>query len=355
MARTKKPALSAPNPLSASGGSFSASDGTHSGHERLIALERTGFGRTDLAGMSPADLKTLFEQLSLLRGHGFTADELRTMPRSWVALEYAQAVRNGATPGEPPPAGEVQEAGAAPEAGQPGARAAPEPGEAGAGDIWGVIFGVWPQPQNPLFQIDGPVAQLLKGLRQSPRNHDELRLTEALGAIGFIVDGYRQPTHPLHDRSLPRQRHCNAKQRHRNAEQKELDKFYEKAIKLATDIPGSDVLRHNWVSGREDDRLPDLVALLATLDNFTGFVAATRKRLVGKRGPKTQRHLVEQIIEIIEEYIGAKVKRSIKRGTPADVVRKIVEIMDAAIDKGTIDGALRARSKAFGEIKRRKR
>jgi hypothetical protein len=348
MARTKKPALSAPNPLSASGGSFSASDGTHTGHERLIALERTGFGRTDLAGMSPADLKTLFEQLSLLRGHGFTADELRTMPRSWVALEYAQAVRNGATPGEPPPAGEVQEAGAAPEAGQPGARAAPEPGEAGAGDIWGVIFGVWPQPQNPLFQIDGPVAQLLKGLPQSPRNHDELRLTEALGAIGFIVDGYRQPTHPLHDRSLPRQRH-------RNAEQKELDKFYEKAIKLATDIPGSDVLRHNWVSGPEDDHLPDLVALLATLDNFTGFVAATRKRLVGKRGPKTQRHLVEQIIEIIEEYIGAKVKRSIKRGTPADVVRKIVEIMDPAIDKGTIDGALRARSKAFGEIKRRKR
>ena len=70
---------------------------------------------------------------------------------------------------------------------------------------------------------------------------------------------------------------------------------------------------------------PDLVALLAALDNFTGFVAAKRKRLVGKRGPKTQRHLVEQIIEIIEEYLGAKVKRSGKRGTPADVVRKIVD------------------------------
>jgi len=46
------------------------------------------------------------------------------------------------------------------------------------------------------------------------------------------------------------------RQQHRDAEQKELDKFCEKAIKLATDIPGSDVLRHNWVSGPEDDAPP---------------------------------------------------------------------------------------------------
>jgi hypothetical protein len=288
------------------------------------------------------------DQLSLLQGHGFTADELRTMPRSWVALEYAQAVRNGATPGEPPPAAEPQEAGAAPEAGPPSATGAPEPGEAGAADIWSAISGVWPQPRTPLFQIDGPVARLLKGLPQSPRNHDELRLTEALGAIE-LFGGSRGESGVA-----ARTKKGRAKSG-LTAEQKELDKFREKAIKFATDIHGSDVLRHNWVSGPEDDRLPDLVALLATLDNFTGFVAAKRKRLLRKRGPRTPRYFVETIIEIIEEYIGSEVKRSTNRGTPADVVHKIVKIMAPAIGKGTIDGALRARLKAFGEIKRRKR
>jgi hypothetical protein len=310
----------------AAGRPNSGSGETHSGHERLIPLD----------------------QLSLLKGHGFTADELRKIPRSWVTLEYAEAVRDGATPSEPPPAAEPQEAGAgaAPEAGQPSATAVPEPGEAGAGEIWSTISGVWPQPQNPLLQIDGPVARLLKGLPQSPRNHDELRLNEALGAIGFFVDSYGQ-SERLDD-------NLGAGLGQGHAERKELDKFYEKAIKLATDIPGSDVLRHNWLSGPEDDGPPDLVALLAALDNFTGFVAAKRKRLVGKRGPKTPRHFVETIIEIIEEYIGTKVKRSSKRGTPADVVRKIIEIMDPAINSGTMDEALRARLKAFGEIKRRK-
>jgi hypothetical protein len=48
----------------------------------------------------PADLPPPFQQLSLLRGHGFTADELRRMPPADVAREYVQAVREGAqTPG----------------------------------------------------------------------------------------------------------------------------------------------------------------------------------------------------------------------------------------------------------------
>ncbi len=155
------------------------------------------------------------------------------------------------------------------------------------------------------------------------------------------------------------QDHSSLWQQHLHAEQKELDKIYEKAIELATDIRGSDVFRHNWLSwglsGPEDDGQPDFDALLAALDDFVGFIAAERKRSVGKRGRKTPRFFVEAIIDVIEEYIGAKVKRSSKRGTPADVVHKIVEIMDPAIGKGTIDEALKARLKAFGEIKRQKR
>jgi phage-related tail fiber protein len=55
----------------------------------------------DAKAMQPAaDLPPPFQQLSLLRGHGFTADELRTMSHADVAREYVQAVREGAqTPG----------------------------------------------------------------------------------------------------------------------------------------------------------------------------------------------------------------------------------------------------------------
>jgi hypothetical protein len=53
----------------------------------------------DAKAMQPAaDLPPSFQQLSLLRGHGFTADELRTMSPADVAQEYAQAVREGAQP-----------------------------------------------------------------------------------------------------------------------------------------------------------------------------------------------------------------------------------------------------------------
>jgi len=70
---------------------------------------RTGFGRTDLAGKSPADLKAMFEQLSLLKGHGFTTDELRTMAPADIAREYAQAVKEGAQAGAAAPEAEPQQ------------------------------------------------------------------------------------------------------------------------------------------------------------------------------------------------------------------------------------------------------
>jgi hypothetical protein len=309
--------------------------------EQLSLLKNHGFTPEELRTMPPdavaqryaqavrksiADLKTLFDQLSLLKNHGFTQDELRTMPPDVVAREYARAVREGAT-ASPPPAEAAEPA-------KTGAAASQEPGQAGAA----ALSGVWPQPTNPLLQIDGPVARLLKGLSQSPRNDDELRLTEVLGAIGFFVDSYGQSAHD----------HPSLWQKHPHAEQKELDKIYKKAVKLATDLRGSDVLRHNRPSWPEDDGLD---ALLAALDDFT---AAKRKRLVGKRGPKTPRPSVEVIIQAIEEYTGTKLKRSNKWGPPPVVVR-IIEIMDPAIGSGTIDEALKAQSRARREISRQKR
>jgi hypothetical protein len=45
---------------------------------------------------------TLFDQLSLLKNHGFTQDELRTMSPADVSRQYALALREGATAGPPP-------------------------------------------------------------------------------------------------------------------------------------------------------------------------------------------------------------------------------------------------------------
>jgi hypothetical protein len=276
--------------------------------------------------------RILFDQLSLLKNHGFTQDELRTMSPADVSRQYAQAAREGATAG-PPPA----------EAAETGATASREPGRA----VAAALSNVWPQPTNPLFQIDGPVARLLKELLPSPRDHDELPLTDALGAIEFFVSSYRKSGNS--PRSAARASESTAsrpsKRRAANhAARKELDKISEKAIELATDIRGCDVLGHYI----------HFEALLGALDDFTGFVAAERKRLVGKRGPKNSRDYVKAIIQAIEEYTGTKLKRSNKWGPPAVVVR-IIEIMDPAIGSGTVDEALRAQSRARREISRPKR
>src|SRR5215470_6654312 len=76
-----------------------------------------------------------------------------------VSFQYALALREGATAGPPPAeAAELAETGAT------------------------AVSGVWPEPTNPLCQIDGPVARLLKGLLPSPRDRD---------AIGDIVSCQR--------------------------------------------------------------------------------------------------------------------------------------------------------------------
>jgi hypothetical protein len=282
--------------------SFTSSGETHSGHERLIPHVWTGFGRTDLAGKSPADLKTLFDQLSLLKGHGFTADELRAMPADVVAQEYAQAVREGATADE---------------------------------RMASVHFPWW--RADPLFQDGGPIAKLLMGLSRSRRDNDDALLSqsETLDFIGFFI-GWYSAEDP--DRDLWQQIHKQTRD--------ELDRFHKKIVELIADTRASYELYS--ATSIEDT--------LATLEGVAGVVAAKRKRLVKKRGPKTKSsEFVVAIIQTIEEYTGTKVERSSKRGTPADVVRTMIKIMNPAIGSGTIDEALRAQSKAFGEIKRRKR
>jgi len=75
------------------------------------------------------DYGTLFDQLSLLKNHGFTQDELRAMSPADVSRQYALALREGATAGPPPAeAAELAETRAT------------------------AVPGVWPQPASPLLQ-----------------------------------------------------------------------------------------------------------------------------------------------------------------------------------------------------------
>jgi len=193
-----------------------------------------------------------------------------------------------------------------------------------------------PLLQDALLKEREPIAELLMRLSRSPRDDgDALSLSEALDFIQFFLIWYRSedPDHEL-------------RQQYDNQTRNELDQIHKKTIELIADIRACYEL-HSAASFERT---------LATLEGFAGVVAAKRKRLVNKRGPNTKsREFVEAIIHTIEEYTGAKVERSNKQGTTAMVVRKIVETMDPAIGSGTIDEALRARSKAFGEIRSRKR
>jgi hypothetical protein len=111
----------------------------------------------------------------------------------------------------------------------------------------------------------------------------------------------------------------------------------------------------------------DLDPVLTALDEFMRVVEDARERTKIKRGHKTGREFVRRVIQIVEVYIGARVGTAGKRGTPADGVRQIIEIIDPAIGKSTIEEALKDRSKETSalqqrhpsnrrsEIKRRKR
>jgi len=100
---------------------------------------------------SIADLKTLFDSFRCSRTMGLRRTKLRTMPPDVVAREYARAVREA----QPPVRRRLKRQNRR----KTGAAASQEPGQAGAA----ALSGVWPQPTNPLLQIDGPVARLLKG------------------------------------------------------------------------------------------------------------------------------------------------------------------------------------------------
>ncbi len=89
-------------------------------------------------------------------------------------------------------------------------------------------------------------------------------------------------------------------------------------------------------------RILDLDPVLSALDEFARLVEVRRKQWGSKR---TAREFVREAIMIVEIYIGARVGIGSKRGTPADGVRQIIGIMDPSIGSGTIDEALKARSK----------
>ncbi len=126
---------------------------------------RNGFGRADLVGKSPADLKAMFDQLSLLKDHGFEAHELKMMPYDAIAQNYAEAVKRGATAGPPPPEAEPQPEAGAQQAGPtaPGAApgAAPQPGAGTPGQA---------APGGPIGPGEA-VAEFGKGITEGLHKH----------------------------------------------------------------------------------------------------------------------------------------------------------------------------------------
>ena len=256
-----------------------------------------------------------------------------------------------------------------------------------------------PLHRDALLREREPIEELLKRLSQSPReDRDLLSLSEALDFIQYFLIMYRSPGNPDND-ELFRQLDDEAR--------KELDTFYKKTVEFIFNIRLSSLLADDSPLcspgvafaqrlRRTRAESPDMVDLahpalqkflgpqmptiaertIAALEKFAELVAAKRKGLKMKTGPKTPRaakrekfkdehghntphEFVEAIIQTIEEYTGSKVKRRgrdkrVTAGTPLDVVRKIVAMMDPDIKNGTIEGALKARSKARGEIKRPK-
>jgi hypothetical protein len=199
---------------------------------------------------------------------------------------------------------------------------------------------------EPFVEDGGAIAKLLMALSRSPRDDDDsLSLRDALDLIGFLIILYRSGH--ADDSELRQMRN-------------ELDNIHKKAVELIADIRACGALDdridqvERWL-GAKRHTAPSIECTLATLEGFAGVVAAKLERCVGKRGPKTSRYFVEAIIQTIEEYTGTKVERSNKQGAPAVVMRKIIEIMDPAMNGGTIDEALKARSKARREIGRQKR
>jgi hypothetical protein len=96
-----------------------------------------------------------------------------------------------------------------------------------------------------------------------------------------------------------------------------------------------------------------LERMLADLDDFANRLAAARKHVRGpKRGPKTDRaqQFVSLVASVIERHYGRRIERSGKKGSLAELLRKIVTVVDPKIGQGTIDGVLRLQAKRRGVI-----
>jgi len=190
---------------------------------------------------------------------------------------------------------------------------------------------------NSLFDVDGPIAKCLQDLPKSP-GHNALSVGEALSVLKWQLLWF------LVQISAP-------------------DKIRELCDELGAVHQATADLAANLRARKSIGRVLDLDPVLSALDEFVRVVEVSRKRWGSKRGPKTAREFVREVIQVVEIYIGSRVGMGRKRGAPADVVRQIIEIIDPTIGKSTIEEALKARSretsgsapKGRGEIKRQKR
>jgi hypothetical protein len=88
-----------------------------------------------------------------------------------------------------------------------------------------------------------------------------------------------------------------------------------------------------------------LERMLADLDDFANRSTAAQKHV--KRLSKTGREwrFVSAVASTIERHTGRRIKRSTNEGSLAEILKKIVVIVDPEIGRGTVDELLKVRSK----------
>jgi hypothetical protein len=181
------------------------------------------------------------------------------------------------------------------------------------------------EEMNTLFGPDGPIADCLHHLSKSA-GHDALSMDEALTLLKaqFLAHAIKNSTTDTVRKA------CD-----------ELDAVHQNTVDFAASIRTRKLVGY----------LLDLGPVLSALDDFSRTVEAKRRQMGGdKRGPKTGRAFVHAVIQVVEMYIGGKVGMGKKGGTPADTVRRIVSITDPRIGDGTLEEALKARSKEIAAI-----
>jgi hypothetical protein len=209
-----------------------------------------------------------------------------------------------------------------------------------------------------------PLAELLAALPAPPSCDRAARLAKAFRDIKFCIDVYRseQAKAPEPDvrSSLDGMQKATtdlaAQIRRFGVHELNLLGFRRNEMREAAigfGVHNLDALR-DYFRNRRD--CPDIETLADDLECFARRLVCEQAWAKRKPGRKTTPgQFVRMLIVIIESYTGHKIENSENKGTPAEVIRKIVRVAAPEIGAGTIDGAYRPAPGQRPGIKQQKR